>query len=64
MSSFSDPCLSTADPEVHAILKREKRRQISGLEMIASENFTSAAVLECMASCANNKYSEGEVGRR
>jgi glycine/serine hydroxymethyltransferase len=61
--TLNDP-LSVADPEVHGILKREKRRQVTGLEMIASENFTSLAVLECMGSCANNKYSEGQPGLR
>jgi len=56
--------LAVADPEIHAILRAEKRRQTVGLEMIASENFTSLAVLECMSSCANNKYSEGQPGQR
>ena len=52
------------DPEVYAIIQNEKQRQVRGLEMIASENFTSRAVLECMSSCLHNKYSEGQPGLR
>lgn len=61
--TLNDP-LEKADPEVFAIIQREKSRQVRGLEMIASENFTSLAVLECMSSCLNNKYSEGQPGVR
>ena len=50
--------------QVFDIITKEKSRQVRGLEMIASENFTSAAVLECMSSCLNNKYSEGQPGVR
>ncbi|KAK7174527.1 hypothetical protein R3I93_001670 [Phoxinus phoxinus] len=50
--------LSTNDPEVFDIIKKEKRRQMYGLELIASENFTSRAVLEALGSCMNNKYSK------
>ncbi|EEB09992.1 serine hydroxymethyltransferase, cytosolic, putative [Pediculus humanus corporis] len=52
------------DPELYDLIKKEKKRQISGLEMIASENFTSVAVLECLSSCLHNKYSEGLPGQR
>lgn len=52
------------DPELFELMKKEKRRQISGLEMIASENFTSLAVLESLSSCLHNKYSEGLPGQR
>ena len=52
------------DPDMYAILKREKHRQCSGLELIASENFASKAVLQALGSCFNNKYSEGQVGQR
>jgi glycine hydroxymethyltransferase len=52
------------DPELYEILKKEKRRQINGLELIASENFTSHAVMEALGSCMTNKYSEGQVGKR
>ncbi|XP_030645688.1 serine hydroxymethyltransferase, cytosolic [Chanos chanos] len=56
--------LSTNDPEVYEIIKNEKKRQTYGLELIASENFTSRAVLEALGSCMNNKYSEGYPGQR
>uniref|UniRef100_A0A8C7K615 Serine hydroxymethyltransferase n=1 Tax=Oncorhynchus kisutch TaxID=8019 RepID=A0A8C7K615_ONCKI len=56
--------LSSNDSEVFSIIKREKHRQTFGLELIASENFTSRAVLEALGSCMNNKYSEGYPGQR
>jgi len=56
--------LAQSDPEVEGLIKAEKARQRAGLEMIASENFTSLPVLECMSSCLNNKYSEGQPGQR
>uniref|UniRef100_A0AAY4BV04 Serine hydroxymethyltransferase n=1 Tax=Denticeps clupeoides TaxID=299321 RepID=A0AAY4BV04_9TELE len=49
---------------VFEIIKKEKNRQIYGLELIASENFASRAVLEALGSCMNNKYSEGYPGQR
>ncbi|XP_066581113.1 serine hydroxymethyltransferase [Prorops nasuta] len=52
------------DPELFELIKSEKRRQLSGLEMIASENFTSLSVLQCLSSCLHNKYSEGLPGDR
>ncbi|XP_072917056.1 serine hydroxymethyltransferase, cytosolic [Hemitrygon akajei] len=56
--------LCTNDPEVYGIIKKEKNRQRLGLELIASENFASRAVLEALGSCMNNKYSEGYPGQR
>ena len=56
--------LPTVDPEVFDIMRKEKDRQTRGLEMIASENFTSLAVLQSMSSCLHNKYSEGQPGVR
>ena len=56
--------LSEVDPEVHTLVKQEYARQIGGLELIASENFTSTAVMECLGSCLTNKYSEGLPGAR
>ena len=56
--------LEENDSEMYEILKKEKRRQIRGLELVASENFTSAAVMEALGSCMTNKYSEGQVGQR
>lgn len=56
--------LQENDPEMYGIIKKEDHRQRCGLEMIASENFTSRAVMECLGSCLTNKYSEGKVGAR
>lgn len=56
--------LPTVDPQVLELLRAEEARQKSGLELIASENYASAAVLETMASVLNNKYSEGYPGKR
>ncbi|XP_077173340.1 serine hydroxymethyltransferase, cytosolic isoform X2 [Paroedura picta] len=56
--------LDTNDPEVYDIIRKEKQRQRRGLELIASENFASRAVLEALGSCMNNKYSEGYPGQR
>lgn len=56
--------LSIDDPEVDNLIKQEKKRQTDGLELIASENFASRAVLEALGSCLNNKYSEGYPGNR
>ncbi|XP_060075574.1 serine hydroxymethyltransferase, mitochondrial-like [Ylistrum balloti] len=56
--------LAEDDPDMMAIIKREKVRQVSGLELIASENFASRAVMEALGSCLTNKYSEGYPGAR
>ena len=56
--------LVAADPVVADILSRETARQAEGLELIASENFASLAVLAAMASPLNNKYAEGYPGKR
>ncbi|MBX5465131.1 MAG: serine hydroxymethyltransferase [Clostridia bacterium] len=56
--------LQQSDPEVARLIRAEARRQNGGLELIASENFTSPAVLEAMGSCLTNKYAEGYPGRR
>ncbi|MFO7653236.1 MAG: serine hydroxymethyltransferase [Candidatus Krumholzibacteriia bacterium] len=52
------------DPELAAVLEAELKRQRGQLEMIASENFTSPAVLETMGSVLTNKYAEGYPGKR
>lgn len=62
--NFMDPGLNEADPEVRAIIDKEKERQMKSLELIASENFTSRAVMEAVGSCLTNKYSEGLPGKR
>ncbi|MFN0099456.1 MAG: serine hydroxymethyltransferase [Gemmatimonadaceae bacterium] len=53
-----------ADPEIAALIAAETRRQSEGLELIASENFVSPAVLEAMGSSLTNKYAEGLPGKR
>jgi glycine hydroxymethyltransferase len=56
--------LREADPAVAAIVDRELRRQQDGLELIASENFASRAVIDAMGTPLTNKYAEGYPGRR
>src|ERR1051326_6317726 len=56
--------LSQVDPEVYDAIQHEVDRQHSQLELIASENFTSEAVLEATASVFTNKYAEGYPGKR
>src|SRR6202162_6272610 len=56
--------LNEADPQVAAAIDNEVRRQHEGLELIASENFVSEAVLEAMGSVFTNKYAEGYPGKR
>jgi glycine hydroxymethyltransferase len=56
--------LSEFDPEIYAAIQNEERRQSTGLELIASENFTYRAVLEATGSVFTNKYAEGYPGRR
>jgi glycine hydroxymethyltransferase len=58
------PALSEADPEVARLVEHEIARQNEGLELIASENFVSPAVLEAMGSPLTNKYAEGLPGKR
>jgi glycine hydroxymethyltransferase len=60
-----DPhALAAADPEVHAAIADEERRQRDNLELIASENYASRAVREATASVMTNKYAEGYPGKR
>jgi len=56
--------LEASDPEIAAAIDNETRRQHEGLELIASENFVSEAVLEAMGSVFTNKYAEGYPGKR
>lgn len=56
--------LQQQDPELYSALSREADRQNEGLELIASENFVSRAVLEAMGSTLTNKYAEGLPGKR
>jgi glycine hydroxymethyltransferase len=59
-----DRTLRQVDPEMAEVIAQEVERQASGLELIASENFVSEAVLEAMGSVLTNKYAEGYPGRR
>jgi glycine hydroxymethyltransferase len=61
-SSFS--ALTETDPEIAAAIEKEYKRQFEHIELIASENFTSRAVMEAQGSCLTNKYAEGYPARR
>ncbi len=56
--------LAEADPEIARAIAEEEERQSENIELIASENFTSRAVMEAQGSCLTNKYAEGYPGRR
>src|SRR6516165_3942354 len=56
--------IEQTDPEIWQAVAAERRRQQTGLEMIASENYTSAAVLAAQGSELTNKYAEGYPGKR
>ena len=56
--------LERADPAVFAAIASERRRQQDGLELIASENYTSTAVMAAQGTCLTNKYAEGYPGKR
>ena len=56
--------VSKSDPEVADDLRAELGRQRTSVELIASENFTSPAVMEAMGSVLTNKYAEGYPGKR
>src|SRR5271168_3906314 len=64
MSDRMRRSLAEADPEIAAAVDHEVLRQHEGLEMIASENFVSQAVLEAVGSVFTNKYAEGYPGKR
>ena len=56
--------LNNADPQIFEVIKNELRRQQQNIELIASENFTSLAVMEAQGSVLTNKYAEGYPGKR
>ncbi len=58
------PTIESQDPEVWSAIRDEMERQQNGLEMIASENYTSQAVLETVGTVLTNKYAEGYPGKR
>jgi glycine hydroxymethyltransferase len=62
--SLMSRTLAQADPEIASAIAHETRRQADGLELIASENFVSSAVLEAAGSVMTNKYAEGYPGKR
>ena len=64
MSNPMARSLSEVDPEIYAAIQHEVERQHSQIELIASENFTSEAILEATGSVFTNKYAEGYPGRR
>src|SRR5215204_5601459 len=64
MNSFFKANLSDADPIIGNAIDDEVRRQTNGLELIASENFVSEAVLQAMGTVFTNKYAEGYPGKR
>jgi glycine hydroxymethyltransferase len=56
--------LEETDQELNSLINSEFKRQKNGIELIASENYASFPVIECLGSCLTNKYSEGQIGRR
>lgn len=57
-------CIERVDPEIGALIRQELKRQDRKIELIASENFTSPAVMEAQGTVLTNKYAEGYPGRR
>src|SRR5690349_11832315 len=64
MTDLMTRSLAEADPEIAAVIANEESRLAFNLEMIASENFVSEAVLEAQGSVLTNKYAEGLPGKR
>ena len=64
MQTLQHGALAAQDPELYASIAAEERRQRGNLELIASENYASAAVREAMACVMTNKYAEGYPGKR
>jgi glycine hydroxymethyltransferase len=62
--SLQMPMLKKTDSQIFNLINQEQERQEFGLEMIASENYTSPAVMEAQGSCLTNKYAEGYPGKR
>jgi len=62
--STHKPSLAEADPDIFQAVQNEYARQRDNIELIASENFTSRAVMEAQGSCLTNKYAEGYPGKR
>ena len=64
MPTAANSALAKTDPEIAAAIAAEQHRQLEHIELIASENYTSRAVMEAQGSCLTNKYAEGYPGRR
>jgi glycine hydroxymethyltransferase len=64
IQTFMPRTLADVDPEIAQAICRETERQATGLELIASENFVSSAILEAAGSVLTNKYAEGYPGKR
>ena len=64
MAYDNNPALTSTDPEIASAIAGEAHRQLEHIELIASENYTSRAVMEAQGSCLTNKYAEGYPGRR
>ncbi|HWZ11036.1 MAG TPA: serine hydroxymethyltransferase, partial [Xanthobacteraceae bacterium] len=64
VEGFFSASLAESDPEIADAIRRELRRQRDEIELIASENIVSRAVLEAQGSVLTNKYAEGTPGRR
>src|SRR5277367_509242 len=64
MNPFFDTDLASADPEIFSTIKGELHRQQTQIELIASENIVSRAVLEAAGTVLTNKYAEGYPGKR
>ncbi|MEO6334212.1 MAG: serine hydroxymethyltransferase, partial [Pyrinomonadaceae bacterium] len=64
MNNFFTANISDVDPVISEAIDDEVRRQMNGLELIASENFVSEAVLQTMGTVFTNKYAEGYPGKR
>ena len=64
MNSLNDSKLNILDPEISKLIEKERMRQESHIELIASENFTYPAIMESQGSILTNKYAEGYPGKR
>ncbi len=64
LSETTSGALACTDPEIATAIQAEALRQFENIELIASENFTSKAVMEAQGSCLTNKYAEGYPGKR
>ncbi|KAF5786558.1 putative glycine hydroxymethyltransferase transcription factor WD40-like family [Helianthus annuus] len=62
--AWGNQSIQSADPDIFEMLEKEKQRQYKGIELIASENYVSKAVMEALGSHLTNKYSEGMPGGR